>query len=79
MVFLNFFDFITNSLMMSIVALATCIIVGYVVKVRFVLDEVKTEGNEFRMKTAYSYLVRYVCPICMTLILIRTFSVFWYI
>lgn len=69
MAFLDFFDFITNSILMPIVALATCIIIGYVVKVSFVTEEVEASGNRFGMKRAYKYLIMIVCPVCMTLIL----------
>ncbi len=67
--FLNFFNFITNLLIMPIAALAACHseLRG---QNQVHIGRVKTDGNEFRMKTAYSYSVRYVCPICMTLVLI---------
>ena len=67
--FLDFFDFITNSVLMPIVALITCIIVGYIVKPRFVIEEVESSG-EFKTKRVYVYLVKFVCPVFMALILI---------
>ena len=70
MSFLDFFDFITNSVLMPIAALATCVIVGHVVKTRFVIEEVEQDGVTFRTKRVYSFLIRWVCPICMVLILV---------
>lgn len=70
MTFLAFFDFITNSVMMPIVALITCILIGYVVKPLFVIDEVESSGHEFRIKTIYPYMIRYVCPIILVTILV---------
>lgn len=69
MSFLEFFDFITNSILMPIVALATCIIVGYIVKTRFVTDEVESSGK-FRTKRLYVVMIQIVCPLCMALILV---------
>ena len=70
MSFLEFFDFITNSVMMPIVALITCILVGYVVKSKFVIDEVESSGCEFRIKTIYPYIIKYVCPVILAIILV---------
>ena len=67
--FLDFFDFITNSVLMPIVAMITCIIVGYIVKPKFVIEEVESSG-EFKTKRVYVYLVKFVCPVFMALILI---------
>ncbi len=70
MEFLEFFDFFTSNLLMPIAALATCLVVGYAVKVTFVIDEVEEGGCEFRMKAVYGYMVKYVCPVCIALILV---------
>ena len=69
MAFLDFFDFITNSVMMPLVALITCVLIGYVVKTRYVVEEVESSGCEFRTKSLYHVMVRYVCPVFMVLIL----------
>ena len=67
--FLEFFDFITNSVLMPIVAILTCIIVGYIVKTKFVVDEIELSGR-FRMKPIYNALIMVVCPVFMALILV---------
>lgn len=66
---LTFFDFITNSVMMPVVAILTCLFVGYVVKTKFITDEIK-ESGEFKFEKAYVPLVKYVCPVLLALILI---------
>ena len=70
MSFLEFFDFITNSVMMPIVALVTCVLIGYVVKTRYVIDEVESSGCEFRIKNFYSIMVKYICPVILAVILV---------
>ena len=70
MTFLAFFDFITNSVMMPIVALITCILIGYVVKTRYVVEEVESSGCEFRIKTVYGFMIKYVCPVILVIILV---------
>ena len=69
MSFLGFFDFITNSVLMPIAAIITCIIIGYFVKPKFVIEEVESSGR-FRIGRVYPYLVKFVCPVFMAIILV---------
>ncbi|MBR5089838.1 MAG: sodium-dependent transporter [Ruminiclostridium sp.] len=73
MQFLDFFDFITNSVMMPILALLTCILIGYVVKTKFVEEEVMSGGEKFRVKGLYRVMIFVVCPVCMVIILLTPF------
>lgn len=73
MQFLDFFDFITNSVMMPILAFLTCILIGYVVKTKYVEDEVLHGENKFSAQGLYRIMIMYVCPICMVMILLTPF------
>ena len=50
MQFLDFFDFLTNSVMMPIAALATCLLISRKVGVEKIEEEVVAEGGTFRRK-----------------------------
>jgi len=67
---LGIFDTITNSFLMPIVAILTCLFIGYVVKVSFISDEIESEGNAFVFKRPFEYMIKYVCPLCLAAILI---------
>jgi NSS family neurotransmitter:Na+ symporter len=67
--FLSFFDFITNNVMMPVVAFVTCILVGYVIKPQSVIEEVELNGK-FKAKGLFSVMIKYVAPICIVAILI---------
>lgn len=67
--FLDFFDFISNSVIMPIVALLTCILIGYVVKTKTVEDEVEI-NTEFKSKGLYRVMIKFVCPVFMIAIFI---------
>jgi len=69
--FLDFFDFITNSVLMPVVALCTCIFVGYVIKPKAVIDEVEITGP-YKKKTLFTVVIKYIAPICIVLILITS-------
>lgn len=71
--FLDFFDFISNSVLMPLVALGTCIFVGYIVKPSTVTDEVKKSGP-FKSEKLYTLLIKYVAPVLIVLILISSIA-----
>ena len=68
--FLDFFDFITNSVIMPIVAAATCVFIGWVIKPQSIIDEVESEGNRFKAKSLYVFMVKYFAPVLVTAILV---------
>ena len=72
---LDFFDFISNNIMMPIVALLTCILIGYIVKPQYLEEEVTINGESFKAKGLYRIMVRYVCPAFMIIILLTPFLV----
>ncbi len=68
--FLTFFDFLANSVLMPIVALATCILVGWVVKTKTIEDEITKNGEKFARKGIFRVMVRYIAPIFLVMILV---------
>ena len=68
---LDFFDFITNSVMMPIVAFFTCIFIGYVIKPQAIIDEVELSGK-FKKKALFTFVIKYLAPICILAILISS-------
>lgn len=68
--FLEFFDFLTNSILMPIAAVVTCVFVGWVLKPGVIIDEVESEGQRFRGKAVYRFAVRYFAPLFVTAILV---------
>ena len=69
--FLTFFDFISNNLIMPIVALLTAIFVGYVIKTKAISEEVELTG-EFKGKKLFQIVIKYVAPVCLLIILVTS-------
>lgn len=69
---LTFFDFVTNSVMMPIIAFLTCLIVGWILKPKSVIDEVELEGNKLSMKKMFVVIIRYLAPIMLVVILVSS-------
>ena len=68
--FLTFFDWISNSVLMPIVALITCIMIGYFVKPKVILEEATRNGEKLGRKGLYIVMVKVVAPICLVIILL---------
>ena len=66
---LDFFDFLTNSVMMPIAAIATCLLISRVVGVEAIAQEVTAEGKPFRRKKIFCFMIRWLCPIFAAIIL----------
>ena len=71
MAFLDFFDFISNSVLMPIVAFLTCILVGWFVGTKAVSDEVRL-NDEFRREKLFHVMIKYVAPVLVLFILISS-------
>lgn len=71
--FLDFYDFISNNVMMPVVSLLTCILIGYFVKTKFIEEEVLSGEKKFAAKGLYKVMILAICPLCMLVILISNF------
>ncbi len=69
MQFLDFFDFISNSVLMPIVAFLTCILIGHVVGTKVIADEVKEGAGSFHREALHRVMVRWIAPVLLVLIL----------
>ncbi len=68
---LDFLDFVSNSLLMPVVGMLTCIMVGFVVKPQLITNELELNGP-FKLKKFYSVMVKWVAPPCLLAILISS-------
>ena len=73
---LDFFDYISNNILMPIVALFLALFVGFVTGPDVIINEVESSGN-FKSKGMFRVIIKYVVPVCMVIILIS--SVFQYV
>jgi NSS family neurotransmitter:Na+ symporter len=71
--FLDFYDFVSNNVIMPVVSLITCVLIGYFAKTKFVEDEVLYGEEKFGAKGLYKVMILAICPICMIVILISNF------
>ena len=66
---LDIMDFVSNSVLMPIVALGTCIFVGFIIRPKTISDEVKETDGKFKAEKLFSVMIKWVAPIFLVLIL----------
>lgn len=72
---LDILDYISNAVLMPLVALLTCILIGWVVKPKTVIDEVEKNGEKMGRKILYTVMVKVLAPIFMVILLLGAFGV----
>lgn len=66
---LDFCDFVSNSVLMPVVAFLTCIFVGYFIKPKTIIEEVELNGP-LKTRKFYVFMIRFAAPICLVAILV---------
>ena len=67
--FLDLFDFVSNSVIMPIVAFFTCVLVGFVIKPKTIVDEVKVTDGTFKSEKLFTVMIKWIAPIFILAIL----------
>lgn len=71
---LDIMDYISNTILMPLVAFLTCILIGWVVKPKTVIDEVKYGGYKFGREKLYVVMVKFVAPVFLAILLLQAFG-----
>jgi NSS family neurotransmitter:Na+ symporter len=66
---LDFFDLLTNNILMPVVAILTCIFVGFVMKPDSIISEVELTGS-FKSKQFYGVFIKFVAPVLILIIFV---------
>ena len=68
---LDVLDYLSNFILMPIVAFSTCILIGWILKPQTVLDEVRIGGCRFSREKLYVVMIRYVAPVLLLFLLLQ--------
>ena len=73
---LDIMDYVSNNILMPIVATLTCILIGWVLTPDIIIDEVTKTGSKFMRKKLYIVMVRFVAPVLLFILFLQSFGVF---
>ncbi|MCI9340518.1 MAG: sodium-dependent transporter [Dorea sp.] len=72
MTVLDIMDFVSNSVLMPIVAFFTCIFVGFVIKPKAIADEVKETDGKFKAEGMFNVMIKWIAPLFLFIILVSS-------
>ena len=68
---LDILDYISNYILMPVVSIATCIFIGWIVKPKTVIEEVKLGGCKFGREKLYVVMIKFITPVLLSLLLLQ--------
>ena len=75
---LDFFDCVSEGIMMPLGALLMCLCIGYEIGPKVVDDEACLEGQSFKSKGFFNICVKFITPIAMLLVLYGQIEAFFF-
>ena len=72
---LDIMDYISNYCLMPVVAIATCILIGWVVKPKTIIEEAEKTGCRFGRKRLYIVMIKFVAPILLLIVLLKSLGI----
>lgn len=72
---LDVMDYLSNNLLMPLVAIGTCILVGWLLKPKTIIDEVEKTGDKFRRRGLYVVMVKYIAPVLLVILFLKSVGI----
>lgn len=72
---LDILDYISNNILMPVVAIATCFLIGWILKPKTIIDEVQKGGAKMGRKNLYRVMIRYIAPILLLILLLKALGI----
>lgn len=69
---LDIMDYVSNSVMMPLIALLSTILIGWVVGPDYVVEEMEKGGARFTRKKIYRVMIRYIAPVMMLVLFLQS-------
>lgn len=68
---LDLLDYISNFVLMPVVAITTCILIGWIKKPQTVIDEITLGGIKFSREKLYIVMLKYITPVMLLFLLLQ--------
>ena len=72
---LDVMDYVSNYVLMPIVAISTCLLIGWVTGPKTVIDEVTLGGVKFSRAKLYTVMVKFITPVMLLLLLMQSIGI----
>ncbi|MDO4617175.1 MAG: sodium-dependent transporter [Lachnospiraceae bacterium] len=72
---LDIMDYISNNVFMPVVAIATCLMIGWVLSPQVIIDEVEKNGEHMGRKGLYRIMIKFIAPILLFILLLKAVGI----
>ena len=72
---LDIMDYISNNVLMPVVAIASCILIGWVLKPQTIIDEAQKNGEKMRRRGLYVVMIKFVSPVLLLILLLISLGI----
>lgn len=72
---LDVMDYVSNQVIMPIISIGTCILIGWIVKPKTVIDEVEKSGYTFGRRRLYIVMIQYITPLLLLILLLKSLGI----
>ena len=69
---LDVLDYISNNFLMPLIAFLTAVFVGWVIKPKWIAEEMEVQDAKFSKKRFYAVMVRWVVPVIMAILFLQS-------
>lgn len=76
---LDIMDYVSNNILMPIVSIGTCILIGWILKPKTIVDEATKNGEKFGRKNLYVMMIKYIAPVLLLILLLKALGVITFI
>lgn len=76
---LDVMDYISNYVLMPVIAIGTCILIGWVLKPKTVIEEVTRNGEKFGREKLYIVMIKYITPVLLLILLLKSLGIITFI
>ena len=73
---LDVLDYVSNNILMPLVSIGTCILIGWIVKPKVIIDEVEKTGCKFGRKRLFIVMIKYIAPVFLIALFVRAVGIF---
>ena len=72
---LDIMDYLSNNIFMPLVAIGTCVLIGWIIKPKTIIDEATKNGEKFGRKSLYIAMVKFVAPVLLFVLLLGSLGI----
>ena len=72
---LDVMDYISNNVLMPLISIGTCILIGWVKKPQFIIDEAEKNGEKFGRAKLYAVMMKYIAPVMLFILFLKSIGI----